>query len=185
CPGEGIVTRMSGGAEYAPNLVSAVNTLTAPPGTRTVRLQGDFRCHSQNGWYVGFVDDAPKWAWCGSGCTSFGNYWATDIALNTTWIRAQVTCWNGNGCPRSNQYGILAMRNVVATIRDPTPPSVAITGGSLAAPGWRRGNQDLTLAASDSTGIRKIALMVDGIDSGTLNGSCDFGRPRPCGDVAG
>ena len=185
CPGEGIVTRMSGGAERAPNLVSASHVLAAPPGTRIVRLQGDFRFHSQNGWYVGFVNDAPSWAWCGSGCTSFGNYWPTDIALDTSWVRAQVTCFYGGGCVRSNQYGILAMQNVVVTIRDPTPPGVAITGGSLVVPGWRRGNQDISLSGWDSTGIRRIELKVDGKDAGILTSPCDFGRPRPCIDVSG
>ncbi len=74
CPGEGIVTRSSGGAEYAPNLVDAYHQLNAPPGTRIVRLRGDFRFHSQNGWVIGFVDDTPRWAWCGRSCTSFGSY---------------------------------------------------------------------------------------------------------------
>jgi hypothetical protein len=39
--------------------------------------------------------------------------------LNTSWIRANVVCFTSNGCPRSQQFGILAMRNVVVTISDP------------------------------------------------------------------
>jgi len=182
CPGEGIVTRSSGGAEYAPNLVDAYHQLNAPPGTRITRLRGDFRFHSQNGWVIGFVDDTPRWAWCGRSCTSFGSYTYTDIGgLNTSWIRANVVCFTSNGCPRSQQFGILAMRNVVVTISDPTAPGVAITGGSLAAPGWRRGNQDLQLSGSDASGVKQIDLFVDGRSVGGLNGPCDFGRARPCG----
>ena len=129
--GEGVVTRMSGGSERAPNLVGAYQEFTAPPGTRIVRLASNILFNSQNGWTLGFIDDSVRWVWCGRSCTSFGSYWYTSIALNTTWLRAQVTCFNGNGCPRNNQDGIIAMKDISVTIDDPTPPSVAITGGSV------------------------------------------------------
>ena len=58
CPGEGIVTRMSGGSEKAPNLASAYQEFTAPPGTRIVRLTANMLFNSQNGWNLGFIDDS-------------------------------------------------------------------------------------------------------------------------------
>src|SRR5215208_4060014 len=185
CPGEGIVTRMSGGSERAPNFSGAFQEFTAPPGTRITHLSGNFLFNSQNGWNLGFIDDSVRWAWCGGSCTSFGSYWTTNISLNTSWVRAHVVCFNGNGCPRSNQDGILAMRDVAVTIDDPTPPAVAITGGSVTSPGWRNGDQDVYLSASDATGIRAVRVFVDGRPAGGLNGRCDETSTRPCDDVSG
>src|SRR5215208_3471257 len=162
CPGEGIVTRMSGGSDRAPNFSGAYHEFTAPPGTRIVHLSGNFLFNSQNGWNLGFIDDSVRWAWCGGSCTSFGGYWTTNIPLNTSWVRAHVVCFNGNGCPRANQDGILAMRDVVVTIDDPTPPAVTITGGSVTRSGWLSGNQDVQYSAWDSSGVQLVQVLVDG-----------------------
>ena len=185
CPGEGIVTRMSGGTGTAPQWSGASHTLTAPPGTRITRLWGSFRFHSQNGWAAGIIDDVD-WIWCGIGCTSFGSYWDTNIWLDTPRIRAHVICMDAGGCPRTSQFGILAMRDVTVTINDPTPPTVAITGGSAVRSGWLSGDQSVGVTASDSTGIRTVSVQI--ADHGTplrLTGSCSAALPRPCSDVSG
>ena len=184
CPGEGIVTRMSGGSEKAPNLASAFQEFTAPPGTRIVRLTANMLFNSQNGWNLGFIDNSVRWVWCGGSCMSFGDYWYTSIPLNTTWIRAQVTCFNGNGCPRSNQDGILAMKDISVKIDDPTPPSVAITGGSVTRSGWLSGDQDVQVSATDATGVQRVGDARRRTDARTVNGGCDWTRPRPCGNIA-
>jgi hypothetical protein len=185
CPGEGIVTRMSGGSGNAPQWSGAEHMLTAPPGTRITRLWGDFRFHSQNGWAAGFIDDSD-WVWCGTGCTSFGSYWNTNIWLDTPKIRAHVVCLNAGGCPRADQFGILAMKNVTVTIKDPTPPSVAITGGTVLEPRWQNGDQTIQVSATDATGLRALRLSIDGGEvSRNIPETCSDATPRPCADLAG
>jgi hypothetical protein len=75
--------------------------------------------------------------------------------------------WNGG-------HGVWAnLRDVVMWVQDDLPPSVTPTHGALLAPGWRRGYADAWGAYSDNTGIRRIALQVDGATYQSL----DFGDP--------
>ncbi len=148
CPGEGIVTRMTGDSGNAPIYSNAHHGFAAPPGTRIVKLEADFRVESKNGWLAGIKTDQGQWAWCGESfpnCSTWGVYTRTAVPLNTSWVLAEVMCFRSGGCPRSGLYGVLSMRNVVVTIDDPTPPSVSITGGSVLAGGWRRGPQDVAV----------------------------------------
>jgi hypothetical protein len=185
CPGEGIVTRMSGGTGSAPYGASARHAFTAPPGTRIVHFRGNLRFDSARGWYAGFVDSSPRWVWCGAGCTSFGQYWGTDFATNTPQLFAQVTCGSGSGCPRASQDGIIAMRDVVVTVADDVAPGVAITGGSVTAPGWHSGNQHVQFSASDATGISAVEVIAGGAQRGLVSGRCSYVQSRPCLDESG
>jgi len=75
--------------------------------------------------------------------------------------------WNGG-------HGVWAnLRDVVMWVQDDLPPSVTPTHGALLAPGWRRGYAEAWGAYSDNTGVRRIALQVDGATYQSL----DFGDP--------
>ena len=61
CPGEGIVTRMSGGSDTAPYGASARQTFAAPAGTRVKHIKAKIKINSERGWYAGIVD--ASWSW--------------------------------------------------------------------------------------------------------------------------
>lgn len=186
CPGDGIVTRMTGGAGSAGWGAGASHVLAAPPGTRIVRFSGSVNVHETRGWYAGLVDATrPAWVWCGIGtCSTWGSYQQIDVPLDTTRLHGQVTCGAGT-CPRSALYGIFAMRDVVVTIADDTPPSVAITGGLTSPSGWLRGNQEVQFSASDGAGIRSVKVFLDGEVRGARDGACSDFQVRPCQDQSG
>jgi hypothetical protein len=141
CPGEGIVTRMVGRGDYAkaPYGVGARHIFTAPPTTAIVGFRANVRQNSAYGWYAGLVDSSPRWIWCGGACTTWGAYQPVNVGMSTPQLFAQVTCGNPSGCPTVALDGVMAMRDVVVTVRDDTAPSVSITGGSVTAAGWHRG----------------------------------------------
>ena len=163
CPGEGIVTRMAGRSDRAkaPLGATARQVFTAAPNTAVVGFRADVKQNSANGWHAGLLDATPRWIYCGANCSTWGAYVPLNFGMFTSHVIAQVTCYDGNGCPTSTQDGYVAMRNVVVTLQDNVAPGVAITGGSVTASGWRRGNQSVQYSASDSTGMRSVELYVD------------------------
>jgi hypothetical protein len=187
CPGDGIVTRMSGASDgsRAPYGASARHVFTAPPGTHVVGFRANVRQNAFRGWYAGLVDSTPRWIWCGNACTTWGQYWWTEVRTHTPQLMAQVTCGDLSGCPRWNLDGIMAIRDVIVTVEDTVPPGVAITGGSVTAGGWRRGNQDVRYSAWDATGIREVHVLVDGQKRGGNFGRCFDSTARPCEDDVG
>ena len=184
CPGEGIVTRMTGDSNTAPYGASARYAFTAPSGTRVVNVKAKIRVNAERGWYAGLVDATPKWVWCGNSCTSWGQYWDFSVGMSTPRVFAQVTCGNGGGCSRAAQYGIVAMRDVEVTVADDTNPSVSVTGGSLTAPGWHRGAQQVSVVAADASGLQLLEALVDGRIRSSQPLQCDYARPRPCDDAS-
>ncbi|MBA2445373.1 MAG: hypothetical protein H0V49_08595 [Nocardioidaceae bacterium] len=187
CPGEGIVTRMSGANDgsRAPYGAGARHVFTAPPGTHVARFRANVNQSSFRGWYAGLVDSSPRWIWCGNACTTWGQYWWTDVWMHTPQLMAQVTCGDFGGCPRWNLDGLMTMRDVIVTVEDTVPPGVSITGGSVTAGGWRNSNQDVHYSAWDSTGIRAVEVFVDGQLRGRHAGRCSDAAPRPCDDLTG
>ncbi len=162
-PGEGIVTRMTGGTERAPYGASARHTFTAPPTTWVKNIRARIKINAEGGWYAGFVDSNPRWIWCGNNCTTWGQYVeGVSVDARSHQVFAQVTCGNGSGCPRTGQYGIIAMQDVEVTVGDDTPPGVSITGGSVTQPGWHRGDQTVQFSAGDGSGISTIQAHANG-----------------------
>ena len=91
-------------------------------------------------------------------------------------------------------HGVWAnLRDVTVWVEDNLPPSVTPTHGALLEPGWHRGPADAWGAYSDNTGIRRIALRVDGVtyqsfDFGDAGWApygiqCDNAYAVPCHDI--
>ena len=191
CPGgvsiggrltQGMGARNTGGGSSAPAYSSAKLVFDAPPGARIVRLAGEINQSSTGGWQAGIRDEAGgRWLWCGTGCVStFGLWTPFDIGgLSTSRVSALVICGQ-SACSRSALYGLAALRNVNVVIADDTPPNVTIAGGSLAAGGWRRGWQNVVVAASDAVGVRSTTVLVDGRTQGSTDRVCDGTRAIPC-----
>ncbi len=157
CTAEGLVVSNTVASGRAPIYSGARLTMTAPPGTFIWHFDADVNQNAMHGWHAGLSGDSG-WIWCGPSCTSWGEYKPENAFMVTSVLRAQVICADGNGCLRPARNGLLAMRNVVVTMRDDNAPGVAITGGSITADGWRRGDQDLAFYAArrlgDPPGLR-------------------------------
>lgn len=67
-----------------------------------------------------------------------------------------------------------ALRALTITVEDPIGPGAWITGGDLAAGGWRRGAQSLAFSASDAgSGIRFSEVNLDGGRVGLVEYPCE------------
>jgi hypothetical protein len=184
CPGSGITSKLHLGSDRVPYGTSTRFTFTAPAGTAISRFRGHVQVNAARGWYAGFVDASPQWIYCGAGCSTLGTYQYVDLAMETPRLFAHMTCGDFAGCPRFAQDGFLAMRNVTVTIVDYVPPEIAITGGSVSAPGWHTGDQTVAFAATDSAGVRYAEVLVNDSQQGARRPTCDVSRPRPCDDVS-
>lgn len=66
-----------------------------------------------------------------------------------------------------------ALRALTLTVDDPTAPGAWITGGDLAAPGWRRGTQSLSVSGYDAgSGVRFGETRLDGARVGLTEYPC-------------
>ena len=105
-------------------------------------------------------------------CTNF------QTAVQCTPTGATPTCWMGSV---SNN-----IRNLDFDIVDTGQPSAAATGGSLLAPGVRRGTESLTLHATDTAGgVGGGYVLVNGLEVARQSVSCPISGGyvasfRPC-----
>ena len=186
CGAEGLVVSNTISSNRAPIYAGARLSMTAPPGTYIWNFRADVNQNAMHGWHAGLTVDNGSWIWCGPNCTSWGMFTPEDAYMETSVLRAQVICADSNGCPRPARNGLLAMRERGRDDRrDDNAPSVAITGGSIAADGWHRGDDRTSLyAATDSTGVRRMQRFVDGVERAGNVGRCVEWTPRPCDDLA-
>ena len=108
--------------------------------------------------------------------------------LNTTYAGAgagavvlRVRCGSTKGCPNSGGVnGYFQLYASTFTLTDNTAPAVAITGGPLVGPGWRRGTAAVALNAVDNTGVRLVRAYLDGSPRAEAVRGCDYSRKAPC-----
>ena len=83
-----------------------------------------------------------------------------DFDFDATQVTYQVACLREGGTCASESGGFplagMTIFNAVATVRDDTPPKVS-AGGALLAGGWHRPDEQVTVDASDTTGISAVA----------------------------
>jgi hypothetical protein len=93
-----------------------------------------------------------------------------------------VECAASPPCATSTSGSVnagLDLQGARVTVSDPTPPAPA-AGGPLLAGGWRRSGEPVVLGASDTSGVRSLALVMDGATRGALTERCDPRRRAPC-----
>lgn len=83
---------------------------------------------------------------------------------------AEPSCQNSTGNPRA----WLAVQNATATIDDPKPPTLTPVSST-----WQR-VPDVTVAATDASGIASLTLKTGTTTLGTTNLTCDFRHLQPC-----
>ncbi len=188
----------------APFFTSASWTFTAPAGTTITRLVAwRWGRYFGNGWRVSArqADANIIGGPFGETCTiasgqlgcEFGANTGVSAAsraqydLNTSQVFYNAACEAGGGCPTSNgatRYAEFRLFGAVVTLRDDTAPALRLSG-PLTEPGWRKpgDSQRLGFAATDATGIRRLALTGPSTQGGDR--ACDFTRPVPCSNATG
>jgi 5-hydroxyisourate hydrolase-like protein (transthyretin family) len=164
----------------------------AAPGTSITKIKAAYRFvrAGANGWEVGLSNGAKLLTGCpstsGNGCVSKG---AEDtIAVpNSQTIYIEAFC-SHTPCPTDSTgdpvYGYMQasanLYSAVVTLQDDSAPSIGSIGGGLWSDGWKRATQTLAFDASDNSGIRRAAVLLDG--DAIINGdhSCDYTRTVPC-----
>lgn len=183
-------------------------TFSAPSGTTVARLVtwrfGQVFCC--NGWGVAAYEANGNIVGGGFGgetcappqgftpCT-FGASGGVSAAsraqydnLSTSRIFYSVGCGEPSGCDTANdggqRFAEFHVYGTAVTVRDDTAPALSV-GGPLLAGGWRKpgDSQELTYAATDTTGIRRVALYGAAADESPR--SCDYTRPAPCVNASG
>jgi hypothetical protein len=165
--------------------------ITAPPGAAITGLSFFGTLKGTKGWDAALLDNGgtvdavcPGGANCGGRDTTEIN---TGFGMFTGQVIARVRCYatsctNTTSPGASPERGKIVIRGSYVTISDSTPPAVSIIGGSVASSGWKRGNQTLTVNASDNVGIKRYEAWVDGRRVAVADhAGCSYvGRIVPC-----
>ena len=182
---QGLVTR-HGVTPYYGGSVAAGDQASlrfrAPPGTILSKMT---YLHSFCGgaeFKAGLRNHANTWLHAsapGTCGTNVSN--PTTLPLNgTPSVRVTTVCARKYCDVSTSLRAWASMRSVTVWVADLTKPSVAITGGSIATSGWHAGNQSLTFAASDNTGIARIETYVDTKLVRAAGGTCNWTAATPC-----
>ena len=190
----GMVARNSYGnsSNPAPGFAAGEIRFTSPEGTQILGMRADMRVDQSNGWQAGVRDFANgRWLWCGGGspCSTYGSFFRIELGgLATRQLGLLTICGSGS-CPRTQLYGYMALKNVTLTLMDGWNPSVRITGGGLAAGGWRRGTESVSFDASDNVGVATVRALADGGGLDLRERGCyreaDNHSPVPCQGMGG
>lgn len=149
----------------------------APTGTGITRVQGT--------WWHALHDGLEQRIGVGTATGAFEPFaraTATDVAPRsfvagfTTPMPAledRLLCARGESNWCSLEHGSWsALRALTITLEDWTAPAVGI-GGDVAAGGWRRGGQNLSVASTDvGSGVRYGETLVDGARTGLTEFTC-------------
>jgi hypothetical protein len=187
---------------------SAWQIFEAPPGAGVQSMS--FRVSGGRGsgcWAIGvwgwsadaFHPGDHLWGY-GADCNAFGGGWSwfagplhLDLGGRQK-VRLGVRCDAGGGCPTNTSVGTwTSLKDVAITVRDDSPPAIAPKGGALLGGGWHRGRETAWAGYGDNVGIRHIYGELDGSTFSFHDFAqpgwpphitCDYARPRPCGDIS-
>jgi hypothetical protein len=163
----------------------------APPGAAISGLSFFGTLKGTKGWDAALLDSGGTvYAVCPGGVNCGGR---NTTELNTGFgmfagqVIARVRCY-ASSCTNTTEAGPsperakIVIRGSYVSISDSTAPAAAIAGGSVTSRGWKRGNQTLTINASDNVGIKRYEAWADGRRvSITDHESCVYtGRTVPC-----
>lgn len=191
----------------APNFTGAGFQLTAPQGAildRMVIWRTGYRFNNtgsdQGPWSVqGYKGDATVIGgpFTGETChippgqisCRFGTPGAmspgarSERDLETPAVLYTIGCFDPPGCSTANDQGFpfagLSISGSIVTVRENTPPQVVARGPLLAA-GWRTDDAALSFGATDTVGISRLRVLVDGAQALDVRPACDFTAMVPC-----
>jgi hypothetical protein len=105
--------------------------------------------------------------------------WTLDLGGRAA-VKLMTICAQNPSTLGSTVHSWAAMRSATVWVRDSTPPSVTITGGSAVGGGWQRGVGDVVVATSDNVGIKRIEASLDSSLSSQSISACDYRFVVPC-----
>src|SRR4051812_23652140 len=163
-------------------------TFHAPAGTwiNNFALQGAMlgtRGWQAAGYLEGGATPGLNFEGCpGASCPgAYKDLTGTNYNANgATGIVMRLRCGPGN-CP-NNEYitGYYTITTASVTLADPSPPNVALTGGSILAPGWTAGLQSVVVNGNDNSGIQEYRVSLDGTLAARSLEACNYGLKVPC-----
>lgn len=189
-PGKGMVSRNVVGPGAVVGPISARLLFNAPAGTSIVGLRAsdDFYTAS-SAWQAVLSADTQVVRGCAVGNPPPCRWSSSDeqIQVNRAGqLGIDVYC-PGSSCALSSgsadhSYVVAAARlySAVVRIEDNTSPAVGSIGGGLWQDGWKSGTQTVAFDASDNTGIRHTAVLIDGKTVASHGHACDGTRTIPC-----
>jgi len=159
-------------------------TFYAPPGTAIigVRASSEFTRNSSH-WQAALSNGAQVLRGCFAGLaescsTSAVDEW-TDIPASAQ-LHVEAYCAISD-CDLGSSSANARLYSAVVRVQDDLPPSIDAPGGGLWADGWIGGTQTVQWQASDNTGIRTNAVLIDGEMVGQdTHTSCDYTYAIPC-----
>jgi len=163
----------------------------APPGAAISGLSFFGTLKGTKGWDAALLDSGGTvYAACPGGVNCGGRNTTeinTGFGLFASQVIARVRCY-ASSCTNTTEAGAspervkIVIRGSYVSISDSTAPAAAIVGGSVTSRGWKRGNQTLTINASDNVGIRGYEAWADGgrVAVADQQGCAYTGRTVPC-----
>jgi hypothetical protein len=191
-PWRGIITRNVVVAGGGTSTATAQMKFTAAPGTTIIGLAAAYDFYRADAkWESVLSTGTQALRGCAvggpnvCGLTSQGVAQWVDVPGGSQVIYIDVSCVS-NGCPLAGDaahnylsaYARLASASV--RLQDDSPPAINGVSGGLWADGWRSGNQPVAVDASDNSGIRRTAVLVDGQQRLKLDRACDASQVVPC-----
>lgn len=186
-------------AQTVPGFTGGSWRATAVPGTKLTYLdwKGQFDADG-GGWSAGVGTNAgwTPGAWCNgtyTACSMFFPYNSPPdhTALGSAdWVSAGficglISCPTGSG---SSYYAFAGLTYAKITVRDDTDPGIVGTGPVWGNPGWQQNPSSVGYNATDNTGIKTIAMTVDGnavTPPGGVGFPCDYTLMAPCSNRSG
>jgi hypothetical protein len=108
--------------------------------------------------------------------TTYRDLATRSVSFVVECVTTSLPCANG----QSLTQAWIAVYNSVALVEDPSPPAVEPIVGSVVAPGWHSGTEQVGVAASDASGVKALGLTAAGVDLGERQQACDYSRMQPC-----
>ncbi|WP_354700504.1 hypothetical protein DSM112329_00783 [Paraconexibacter sp. AEG42_29] len=189
-PLRGLVARNAVQPGLSSGNLAAALQFTAPAGTSIVgiRATGDFYA-ADSTWGAALGTGSQVLRGCGvgslPGCArAISDEWVDVPRANALLIA--VNCPGTNcsleGSDAAHNYlrARARLTSAVVRIEDNGAPAVASARGELWTDGWKRGTASVSFDASDASGIRQTALLVDGETVASRGHACDATLPAPC-----
>ncbi len=123
--------------------------------------------------------------WCAIGAPNLSSGAYADITTNTSHLDFGVTCGASVACSPSGALHKTwaSIYGSTVTITESTAPTLAVdtAHGAWAGSSWLKGAQEVRVgSASDTTGIKRLRLLVDGQEVARNDRTCDYTYTVPC-----
>lgn len=182
------VVQQNGGASG--NVVAQMK-FTAAPGTTIIGLNAAYDFYRGDAqWEAALSTGSVLLKGCPiggvNGCSFSSSGQWIDVPGGSQVIYIDVYCVT-TGCPldsgdAAHNYVSAYARLASASVRleDDSAPAINSVGGTLWSDGWKSGTQAVTIDASDNSGIRQTAVLIDGQSAGKTGRNCDATQVIPC-----